>query len=404
MKLVLCNMSNALDWQQGIVNRNFFIARELINSGNFDEVVLVDFLSLNPMGPLFGRRRTAKYAFQIVRKREKGNTSHRYGLRHRLLTWTLPGQTSSTKVRLFAGLGLAHTYDRDIQTLKQALIDEGCTAENTILWSYNAFAPDLFDIPARLHVFDAVDDWSQHASYVKQRELLKSNYQSIGKRADLIFTVSEGLRSLFPLEKTAWIPNGVDLGSFANRTKQTQPAELAKLTKPIIGYVGTVQERLDFELLESVCAAIPEAQFVFVGPVWGGVQHRVDALMRVCPNVLFLGRRAYEDVPMYLAAMDVAIIPHRIDSFIQSTNPMKMYDYLAAGKPIVTTPGAGTEAFAEVISIVDNPVAFAQSIREALKDTDPKNVARRKKAVESHTWAHRVQEMRQALKRAMVRL
>ncbi len=402
MNLVLCNMSNALDWKQGIVNRNFFIARELVASGAFEQVLLVDFLAINPMGPLFGRRRTAKYAVQALCGQSGGAQTRRYGWRHRVSDWQLPGLSSQTKIRLFSGLGWAHTRERDAEILKRVLVDEGFSAQNTVVWSYNAFAPELLDLPARLAVFDAVDDWSQHASYVRQREVLKQNYLNIGARADLIFTVSDGLRALFPVDKAHWIPNGVDLGVFDKSDLHDRPLELASVTKPIVGYVGTVQERLDFELLEYVCGAIPEAEFVFVGPVWGGVQHRVDALMKACANVRFLGRRPYEAVPAYLNAMDVAIIPHRIDTFIQSTNPMKMYDYLAAGMPIVTTPGAGTEAFARVISIVDTPSAFAQAIREALKDRAPQGKRQRQQAVAEHTWTNRVSQMRQALKRAMV--
>lgn len=400
MNLVLCNMSNALDWKQGIVNRNYFIASELITSGAFDQVLLVDFLAVNPMGPLFGRRRTAKYALQVLFGQAK--SARRYGWRHRVLDWQMPDLLSQTKVRVFSGLGLAHTRARDVQALKRVLLDEGFTVDNTVVWSYNAFAPELLTIPARLAIFDAVDDWSQHASYLRQREVLKQNYQMIGEQADLIFTVSDGLRALFPKDKTRWIPNGVDLRVFEKTNHQVRPTELASVAKPIVGYVGTVQERLDFELLEYVCGAIPEAEFVFVGPVWGGVQHRVDALMQSCANVRFLGRRPYEAVPVYLQAMDVAIIPHRIDTFIQSTNPMKMYDYLAAGMPIVTTPGAGTETFSQVISIVETPSAFAQAIREALQDKDPERKRKRQQAVSEHTWANRVSQMRQALKHAMV--
>lgn len=397
MNLVLCNMSNTLDWEQGIVNRNFFVANELARSGEFEHVLMVDFLAINPVGFVFGSKRTAQYVWKSLVSPQK--MVRRYGARHALHTWNPEGQTGM-HVFVLSGFGLPGWRDRDVALVGKAMRDLGFTSENTVLWSYQAFVPEFLDLPARVRVFDAVDDWSQHASYNVFQEVLKANYKAIGAKADLIFTVSEGLREIFPTHKSQWVPNGVDVDAFVN--KMSPPQDIADIRKPLVGYVGTVQERIDFSLMRHVCSSVPDARFLLVGPVWAGVQKDVDALTSACPNVTFLGRRPYAQVPAYLQAMDVCIIPHRIDDFIRSTNPMKLYDYLAAGKPVVTTPGAGTEVFANVIRIAHTPQDFVDGIRNALLETGPQLEAARRKAVETHTWRARVSTMRELLQRAIV--
>lgn len=395
--LVIVNMANALDWEQGIVNRNFFIARELSRSGLFDNILLVDFLAINPVGLVFGKRRTAKYALQTLLTKRQGKTIRRFGATHVLRSYQPKGWGASTKLYLFGGLGYPGNYKRSLAAVRDAMQHLGFTPENTMLWSYQAFAPDVFDLPAKQKVFDAVDNWAQHASYKAYAKRLADDYTQIGKRADTIFTVSDGLRALFPKGKAYWIPNGVDLDVFERGAKAVRPSDIPGEDAPIIGYVGTVQERIDFELVRYVLQSFPKAQFIFVGPVWSGVQKQVDDLTSSFANIRFLGRRPYESIPAYLSAMDAAIIPHRIDDFIQSTNPMKLYDYLAAGKSVVTTPGAGTEAFASVVQIADSAEAFREALMAAVYENDETDKRLRREAIIPHTWEGRLADMRRHL-------
>lgn len=387
MNLVVFNMSNVFDWRRGIVNRNFFVVRELLRSGRFEKVMLVDFLAVRSVPRLFGLRRTARYlrdCRQPLRGKERLTARH--------IVWE--GQEVfglEKKVSVFSGLGLQRRSRADLRLLKLALIRRGFNPADTVLWSYNAFLPQAFEFPSPHRIFDAVDDWSLHASYKKEAELLRKNYQQISGAARHIFTVSEGLVKAFPSEKAHWIPNGADLSGFTQGL--SLPDDLSALPHPLIGYVGTVQERLDFRLLASVCGQHRDKTFVFIGPVWKGVQSEVDALKRSCPNALFLGRRSYDLVPSYLAGMDAAMIPHRLDAFISTTNPMKMYDYLAAGKPVISTPGAGTEMFASHMYIASDTEAFSQAIQQAIQEDSEEKRQQRRLAVQSHAWPARVQEM-----------
>lgn len=388
MNLIVFNMANVFDWQKGIVNRNFFIVRELLRSQQYKQVLLVDFLAIRSVERFFGIRRTLRYVSDcygpLLQKK-------RVGKRHVL--WNAKEVFGvENDVWVLSGLGLSRCAQADRTVVKNIKAELGFTAESTDIWSYNAFLPEVMDMPGRSHIFDAVDDWSLHASYKREVPLLQKNYAKIGQSADLIFTVSEGLLKKFDAKKSHWIPNGVDTDVFRQSAIRV-PDDIATVRHPVIGYVGTVQERIDFSMLETVCAAHPQSSFVFIGPVWKGVRKEADRLMRVCPNVQFLGRRAYEQIPSYLAAMDVAMIPHRLDDFIGTTNPMKMYDYLAAGKAVVSTPGAGTELFARLMYIVDAPELFSSAISRALEEDSDQRRTERRQAVAPHSWQARAKEM-----------
>ena len=397
MNLVVFNMSNYLDWEEGVVNRNFFIVQELIQRPEIEQVVLVDFLAIQSIKKIFGLRRTSEYAKDILisSKGRPSRKGQRIGLTHSLSKLEHgPFFLPNKPVYLFQGLGISQSAANSIQKLRTMLQSLGYKKENTILWSYNAFLPEAFELDACVKVFDAVDNWASHASYKKEAGRLIENYKKIDRAADIVFTVSEKLQDTFNNAPTHWIPNGVNLSLFQKdveaKTKLDQP-------QPIVGYVGTIQERIDFALLEKVCQAHSDKSFVFIGPIWSGVEDKVDDLKKACANVFFLGRRSYDEIPSLLKQVDVAIIPHRLDSFIHSTNPMKMYDYLAAGKPVVTTPGAGTEMFSNLLSIQKDSQGFIEAINRELANNSPQVIEQRLQAAAQHSWKTRVDAMMEGI-------
>ena len=399
MNLLMFNMSNFVDWEEGVCNRNFFVARELIKRPEIDQVVLVDFLSIQPMKKVFGWKRTLDYGKKLFawKKDEPSFIGQRIGLTHSLGQIKKGELASDKQVYVFQGLGLFTQTESAMSSLLSVIEPLGFRPSNTIIWSYNAFLPEAFDLSAKLKIFDAVDNWATHASYEKEAGKLMENYKRIDRQADLIFTVSEKLKDLFNNSQANWIPNGTDVSRFAN----AQSIEL-NFKKPIIGYVGTIQERLDFDLLQYVCNQHQEKSFVFIGPVWKGVQAEVEKLKAECGNVYFIGAKPYEQLPGLLKQIDVALIPHRLDAFIHSTNPMKMYDYLAAGKAVVTTPGAGTEMFGDVMSIKKDKESFSKAIDEQLANDNNDLREKRRQAVSKHDWSRRMFDMMEIINKHLL--
>ena len=106
-----------------------------------------------------------------------------------------------------------------------------------------------------------------------------------------------------------------------------------------------------------------------------------------------LGRIKFEDAPSYVNKFDVAIIPHKLNSLVQTMNPMKMYDYLACGKPVVATGGAGLSMFKEYIHIANDSEKFIEAIDHELKSDSKEKQNNRRSAVRPHSWKARADKM-----------
>ena len=154
---------------------------------------------------------------------------------------------------------------------------------------------------------------------------------------DLVFTGGRSLyddkRGLHP--RVHLFPSSVDRGHFARaRDGLPEPPEMASLPRPRLGWFGVIEERVDLELLAGLARARPDWQIVMVGPV---VRLADDALPRE-PNLHFLGMRRYEELPAYLGAWDVALMPFALNRSTTFISPTKTLEYLAGGRPVVSTP------------------------------------------------------------------
>lgn len=219
-------------------------------------------------------------------------------------------------------------------------------------------------INAKLMVFDAIDNWLHHPQMQQSREIVKRNYEIIGQRADIILTVSEELKKLFPDSKNVnWISNGVDKDYFRKAFSRT------KNTNAVIGYVGKIQERVDFELLEKCLVRYPHNKFVIIGPAYAQ-KEKIQKLKRKYGNINFKGDVHYNNLPEEMQKLDIAIIPHKVDEFTNSMNPLKLYEYLAAGKPTVTTKVAGTDNISPFVHVAETDEEFIAKLGYAIDEHD----------------------------------
>jgi len=191
---------------------------------------------------------------------------------------------------------------------------------------------------------------------------------------------------------TYLVPNAVDTGRFESPVQE--PRSLQGLGRPRAGYVGSINDRIDVALVEQVAQLLPEWQFVFVGLV---ARHaEVQRIFRL-PNVHHVPRRPYDEVPAFLSAFDVCLIPHRPNGVAESQSPLKLFDYLAAGKPIVTTGIAGLGDLEHLVSVADDAPAFARGLRVAQRDSHPAQVRARRAAARANSWEARVETVLSAM-------
>ena len=380
--VLLLSMSGYFDFSSGLVNnRNRSVWQELERRSDIRRILFVDFLPFNPKTALkvYVKAGIYRHPFHLSRLRKVSEKTFVY----------------STVESFFGRKFFMEHFQKAIQQCGLG------RDSSTIVWSYNPLnLRGWLDIPASVRVFDTVDNWATHSNFQLQRDLLRHNYQLIDKNADVIFTVSESLKNIYDhKEKVHWIPNGVDTHHFKPKEDYTAPQLLQGISRPLIGYVGVIQDRLDLELMEYLAKKYLRYSWVLVGPTWPvflrRLRPRAPEIQRLnrYPNVHFLGVQPHAFVPDLVQSFDVAIIPHRLNAFTGSMNPLKLYEYLALGKPVVSTPVAGLEKFRDCVYVGSGPKVFGEQIERALRENSPQKMKERIHSIQHTAWGERVSEM-----------
>lgn len=217
--------------------------------------------------------------------------------------------------------------------------------------------------------------------------------ERLSSQADLVLTTAHELyeRLLPNNPNTFLVPNADEWEHFALAMDRPgdRPPDLVGLSKPFIGYFGEIAEWFDLDLVTTVATEHPEWTIVLIGPE----HHRYASKLRQIPNIHLLGRKAYSELPLYLREFDVCIVPFKINALTSSVNPIKLYEYLAAGKPVVSTPLKEILPFQDVIRVADR-ANFASAIESSLQDFDSHEIIeRRQKVARENTWDQRVEKI-----------
>ena len=204
-------------------------------------------------------------------------------------------------------------------------------------------------------------------------------------QAQGVFVVSEHYRRLLASETDRpliLLGNGVESEHF--ESPRAVPAELAGLPAPRIGYVGLLSHFLDFDVLEALRRNRRGGTMVLVGPGSPATDAAVDEFGRR-EGVVVLGARPYADVPAYMQALDVGLIPFRAqDPYVRGINPNKVYQYLAAGIPVLTTPVLDLEPGAPDLQFASDPAEWERALARALDA--PREPARCRARARAHDW------------------
>jgi glycosyltransferase involved in cell wall biosynthesis len=252
-----------------------------------------------------------------------------------------------------------------LRRLVDGLVAEHAAAE-LILWYYTPAALEFTDHlePAAI-VYDCMDELSLfHGAPAS----LAHNEKRLLARADVVFT---GGHSLYEHKRDRHhnihpFPSSVDVPHFAQaRELLDDPPDQADIAHPRAGFFGVIDERMNLELLEELADARPELQLVMIGPIV-----KIDpARLPQRPNLHWLGSKRYAELPAYLAGWDVAIMPFALNEATRFISPTKTPEYLAAGRPVVSTPIRDVVApygHAGLAWIADTAADFAVAIDEAL--------------------------------------
>lgn len=263
--------------------------------------------------------------------------------------------------------------------------------DNPIIWTTTPLAIGVIKtLNYSLLVYDIQDEYTKFPGM--DHMLLQECETPMLKHADLIMVVSEQLRvskGLKGYTNVKLLPNGVNFELFV-RTQDPKteiPAEMRTIRKPIAGYVGNIYQRLDMEMITQVAERRPDWSFVFIGLV----RCNLERLAKL-QNVYFLGMKPPFQLPGYMKAFDVALIPHLVDTFTVCQNPVKLYEYLAAGLPIVSTPLPELEPYREVVRFGRNAEEFSAGLEEAFHDISTDRLRKRQEIARQNTWQARAHE------------
>lgn len=241
--------------------------------------------------------------------------------------------------------------------------------------SFNPFANNFVgSIGARKIIFDVMDNFCFHPEFHDLKEYMCKCFEWVCSNADLIFCVNDNVKKFlvenYPNSrgKLHVLPNGV--------SKKFKPGgipdDIVGVKKPRIGYIGVISKRIDFELIEYIALNRKFYQFVFVGGKYGDVGEWMRKLKEL-GNVHFLGDKHYNLVPCYIASFDVCMIPHRVDEFTLSNDPIKVYEYLYLGKPVVSTNISLSDELRGNVFIADDEKKFLKFLDMAVGLSNDKN-------------------------------
>lgn len=209
--------------------------------------------------------------------------------------------------------------------------------------------------------------------------------REVAEHADLIICSSERLleraRGLYG--KGEYVDHGVDFSMFEAAGRSAEhPIELQGIKPPVIGFYGNIDgNTVDRRLLESVCRLRPQYSFVLVGDM----SSEFESLKEIA-NVVAIPRQPYQRVAQFGAAFNVCLMPWLENEWIEHCNPVKLKEYLALGKPVVSTPFPELRRSGTLCLEASGPEAFAAAIDKALRDDDPTEQERRRAWASQHTW------------------
>ena len=271
------------------------------------------------------------------------------------------------------------------------------------------FLPSLVGLVGRFNeelvIYHCVDEHTANPN-VPAREVREREERLI-RAADVVFasasTLYEAKRALNP--HTFYLPNVAEAEHFARARDVSLPVadDLRDIPHPIAGFIGNITAyKVDFDLLVAVARRKADWSFVLIGPIGRGDPSTDVSLLRGLPNVFLLGDRPYAELPRYVKAFDVCLIPFRQNDSTRGTLPMKFFEYLAAGKPVVATNLPALAEFRDYFYGARTPDDFADALQVAANE-DAARAGQGAELAIKYSWDARMAEIEKIVNDALAR-
>ncbi len=373
------------DWDHPIWTNKQHVACALADLGH--RVLYVDSIGLRPP------RRGGSDRGRLLRRLRQGLRPPRR-VRGNVWVWSplvLPGARTVWQVRL----------NRWILNLGLRLCRLWLRLRPDWLWTYNPVTLQIVDPgPYRRLIYHCVD--AIQAQPDMPAASIDAWEERLCRRADIVFVTSPQLleRHRRHNPRTVFHPNVADAEHFGGAMAEalTVPGEIARLPPPRLGFVGAISAyKLDLPMLEALARRHPAWTFVLIGPVGEGDPTTEVRDLAALDNVHLLGPRPYAELPACLKGLDVALLPLRLNDYTRAMFPMKFFEYLASGRPVVATAIDALQPFRDVAVITaPREAAFAEGIARVLRGEGPP-LEQRLGVARGHTYRTRTASMLEAI-------
>jgi GT2 family glycosyltransferase len=242
-------------------------------------------------------------------------------------------------------------------------------------------------------VYDCMDDWQNWPSDPLPGAFSLAEERELVHESDVLFVTSRELQNRHSADRveSRLIPNAADFDFFHNAPVSSLAQDIKK---PVIGYYGAIADWFDLDLVVHVARSRPQYSFVLIGQV-----HQLDVSeLKALPNTYLLGEKPYSELPGYLRGFDVCTLPFRMNRLTKSVDPVKVYEYISQGKPVVSVPLAELAPMSELLYFAEGPEDFSSQIDRALAERDAVLEQKRIAFASKNTWRDRFDTLDRAIR------
>ena len=272
--------------------------------------------------------------------------------------------------------------------------------EDAVLWVYHpGFGDSVARIPHRLIVYDCVDEYTAFPEFRRNKAWVAERERRLCAVAGVVACTAPSLfeakQSLAP-GRTHFVHNVGDAQHFEQALDPALPVpvDIAGLPRPIIGFIGAVSDyKLNIDWLLHLSEARPGFSIVLVGPTGVADPSTDVGKLKARPNVHLLGHRSYPELPGYLKGFDVAVIPYRINDYTRAVFPIKFFEFLASGRPVVISELPAVRDYWDAVRVAGTPEAFVQACDAALAADPEESRQRRLTLARQNSWDSRVEKL-----------
>lgn len=324
---------------------------------------------------------------------KKAKTEQKKGLRNEINRLHVLPPPLALPYRAKFAMANQLTAGRMLPHIKKAVKE--LNFNNPILWIYNVFAGAYIvgKLNEALVVYDCTDEFSADPNV--NTKMYKKLELKVLKAADVVLAISRNL--VADKEKNNdnvhYLPIGGEPDHFltCHDDNLEVPEDIASLKKPVVGYYGRLDERFDTDWLAGAAKEMPDASFALIGPTRGT---ETESALKDIPNVHFLGSRDYKELPAYMKAFDVCIMPYVMSDFVKNIFPNKIFEYLASGRPVITSEIPSLQDLADdgVVDIVSSKEDFIKFVKAGIEENDPSKREQRIDTAKKNSWLARAEK------------